>query len=105
MMHLSRCQNGRVRSLISAVAPCGLSGVAGAQPAAARGVDPQQIFRTMTDYLAGQKALSFNYDATLDIVTEDMIKVALASSGSFTLQRPDRARMTRVGVADGRTDL
>lgn len=105
MMHLSRGLNEKVRAQISAVALCGLSGVAGVQPAPAREVDPQQMFTTMTDYLAGQQALSFNYDATLAIVTEDMMKVVLASSGSLTLQRPDRARMTRVGVADGRTDL
>nr|WP_299503180.1 DUF2092 domain-containing protein [uncultured Rhizobium sp.] len=58
------------------------------------------MFKTMTDYLAAEQAFSFSYDATLEIVTTDMMKVGLASSGSLTLQRPDKARMTRTGIVD-----
>lgn len=100
MMHPSRRLNGKVRTAVAALALCGLAGVAGTQPAAADEAQAKQMFKAMTDYLAGQQAFSFNYDATLDIVTEDMMKVGLASSGSLALQRPDKARMTRTGVAD-----
>lgn len=100
MMQSSRSLNESVRTVVAALALCGLAGVTGAQPAAADAAGAKQMFKAMTDYRAGQQAFSFNYDATLDIVTEDMMKVGLASSGSLTLQRPDKARMTRTGVAD-----
>ncbi len=51
----------------------------------------------MTDYMAAQTAISFDYDATLEIVTKDDQKLALASSGSITLNRPDKMRYTRAG--------
>jgi hypothetical protein len=100
MIHPSRRLTERARTAVAALALCGLAGVTGTQPAAAADADPKQMFKAMTDYLAGQQAFSFNYDATLDIVTADMMKVGLASSGSLALQRPDKARMTRTGVVD-----
>ncbi|MEP9388595.1 DUF2092 domain-containing protein [Mesorhizobium sp. KR9-304] len=100
MMDPGRSLNGTFRTVIAALALCGLAGVTGAQPAAADEAQAKQMFKAMTDYLAGQQAFSFKYDATLDIVTADMMKLGLASSGSLTLQRPDKARMTRTGVAD-----
>ena len=64
----------------------------------------------MSDYLAAQKAISFSYDSNLEIVTKDKQKLALASSGTVTLDRPDKARVTRHGgfadieaVFDGKT--
>lgn len=98
MMHPSRSPSHRAVTAAIVLALCGLGGLSGTQSAAAN--DPQDMFKAMTDYLAGQQAFSFNYDATLDIVTEDMMKVGLASSGSLALQRPDKARMTRTGVVD-----
>jgi hypothetical protein len=100
MMHPSRSLNQTVRTVIAVLVLCGLAGVTGTQSAAADDAEPKQMFKTMTDYLAGQQAFSFKYDATLDIITADMMKVGLASSGSLTLQRPDKARMTRTGVVD-----
>jgi hypothetical protein len=100
MIHPSRLLNERARTAVAALALCGLAGVANVQPAAADEAQAKQMFKAMTDYLAGQQAFSFNYDATLDIVTADMMKVGLASSGSLALQRPDKARMTRTGVVD-----
>ena len=81
-MHPSRRLNQTVRTAIAVLALCGLAGVTTVQPAAADDAGAKQMFKAMTDYLAGQQAFSFNYDATLDIVTEDMMKVGLASSGS-----------------------
>jgi len=51
----------------------------------------------MTDYLAAQAGFSFSYDANLEIVTADMLKVGLASSGAVSVSRPDKIRMTRTG--------
>lgn len=100
MMLPSRSLKARLRAAIAALALCGVASATGSLPAAADEAQAKQMFKAMTDYLAGQQAFSFNYDATLDIVTTDMMKVGLASSGSLTLQRPDKARMTRTGVAD-----
>lgn len=59
--------------------------------------DAKRILKSMSDYMAAQKVLSFGYDATLEIVTTDEQKLALASSGTVTLNRPDKIRVTRVG--------
>lgn len=57
----------------------------------------KQLVKAMSDYLTAQKAISFEYDTTLEIVTEDEQKLALASSGTVTLNRPDKIRTTRSG--------
>jgi hypothetical protein len=51
--------------------------------------------KAMSDYLASQKAISFGYDATLEVVTKDDQKLGLAASGIVTLKRPDKIRATR----------
>ena len=70
----------------------GVSTAARADEAAAK-----SLLKAMSEYLAAQKAESFSYDSTLEIVTKDKQKLALASSGTVTLDRPDKARMTRHG--------
>ena len=47
--------------------------------------------------MKGKSAISFAYDATLEVVTADKQKLALASSGMVTLNRPDKMRVTRSG--------
>ena len=59
--------------------------------------DAKRIFKAMSDYMAAQKSLSLGFDATLEVVTKDEQKLALASSGSITLNRPDKIRYTRAG--------
>ena len=57
--------------------------------------------KAMSDYLAAQNALSFEYDSTFEIVTDEEQKLALAGSGTITLNRPDKIRATRdAGFAD-----
>ena len=53
--------------------------------------------KVMSDYLAAQKAISFGFDANYEVVTKDKQKLALASSGKITLNRPDKIRATRSG--------
>ena len=72
--------------------------------------DAKQLLKAMSDYLASQKAISFEYDTNLEIVTKQEQKLALASSGTLTLNRPDKLRATRTGgfadvqmVFDGKT--
>jgi hypothetical protein len=72
--------------------------------------DAKRIFQSMSDYLAAQDAFSFDFDATLDVVTTEQQKITLASSGSATVERPNKIRATRTGgfadvemVFDGET--
>ena len=69
----------------------------GAAPANADEADAKQLFKAMSDFLVGQEAMSFSYDATLEIITADMQKVGFASSGALTAKRPDKVRATRTG--------
>lgn len=57
----------------------------------------KSLLKAMSDYLAAQKALSFEYDTNLEVVTDDQQKLALASSGTVILNRPDKIRVTRSG--------
>lgn len=59
--------------------------------------DAKRLLKAMSDYLSAQQALSFGYDATLEVVTNDEQKLELASSGTGTLNRPDKIRATRSG--------
>lgn len=59
--------------------------------------DAKRILKSMSDYVGSQKALSFEYDATLEVVTFDEQKLELASSGTVALKRPDKIRSTRSG--------
>jgi hypothetical protein len=59
--------------------------------------DAKRLLKAMSDYLAAQKAISFKYDAALEIVTKDEQKLALVSSGAVTLNRPNKIRAVRAG--------
>jgi hypothetical protein len=59
--------------------------------------DAKRILKAMSNYMAKQKSFSFQFDATLEVVTHDKQKLALASSGTVTLNRPDKIRVTRSG--------
>jgi len=65
-----------------------------AQPQAS---EAKAILKAMSDYMGTQKSLSFEFDATLEVVTTDDQKLQLASSGAVTLNRPDKIRVTRTG--------
>ena len=62
--------------------------------------------KAMSDYMATQKTVSFAYDATLEVVTTDNQKLALASSGTIRMRRPDKIRITaRPGLPISRSYL
>src|SRR5271165_3428457 len=70
----------------------------------------KSLLKAMSDYLAAQKAMSFDYGSNLEIVSTQQQKIGLASSGAVTLNRPDKLRATRTGgfsniemVFDGKT--
>jgi hypothetical protein len=87
-----------------------LAGTAGISDARADAADAKRLLKAMSDYLAAQKALSFDYDVNLELVSTQQQKIALASSGTLTLNRPDKLHLTRTGgfanvemVFDGKT--
>jgi hypothetical protein len=43
-----------------------------------RADDPKAMFKEMSDYLASQNAMSFNYDSNLEVVTTENQKLGLA---------------------------
>ena len=55
------------------------------------------LLKAMTEYVAAQKAISFDYDASLDVITKDDQKLTLAASGNVELARPDKLRSSRSG--------
>ncbi len=59
--------------------------------------DAKRLLKAMSDYLVAQQAISFDYDAVLEVVTKDEQKLALASSGTLVLDRPDKVLATRSG--------
>ena len=68
------------------------------------------MLKAMTDYVAAQRAISFDYDVSLEVVTSDDQKLTLAASGNVELARPDKVRASRSGgfadietVFDGKT--
>ena len=68
------------------------------------------LLKAMTEYVAAQKAISFDYDVSLEVVTRDDQKLTLAASGNVELARPDKVRASRSGgfadietVFDGKT--
>lgn len=72
--------------------------------------EAKALLKGMSDYMGAQKAISFDYDTSLEFVTKEDQKLALASSGTVTLDRPDKIRATRHGgfadvemVFDGKT--
>ena len=92
------------------LAMAAMAGTASISAARADETQAKTLFKAMSDYLAAQKAISFAYDSTLEVVTDQEQKLGLASSGTLTLNRPDKLHATRTGgfanvemVYDGKT--
>jgi len=102
--------NATTRTWIGVVTVAAM--VASANVSAARADEAQarSLLKAMSDYLASQQTISFDYDTTLEVVTKQNQKLGLASSGAVLLARPDKIRVTRTGgfanveiVFDGKT--
>src|SRR5262245_41469009 len=107
-MQAARSQKRGTAGLLIA----GLSlAVAAAVPSArADEAQAKSLVKAMSDYMAAQKVFSYDYDTTLEVVTKEKQKLALASSGTLVASRPDKLRYTRWGgfanaeaVFDGKT--
>jgi hypothetical protein len=98
---------GTWSAFLAVVATAGITNIPAAR---ADATDAKNLLKAMSDYLAAQKAISFDYDVDLEIVSTQQQKIALASSGSLILNRPDKVHLTRTGgfanaemVFDGKT--
>jgi len=74
-----------------------VAGMACLSAARADEAQAKTLFKAMSDYMAAQSAISLEIDSNLEVVTRDGQKLALASSGALTLNRPDKIRATRTG--------
>ncbi|WP_178119054.1 DUF2092 domain-containing protein [Pseudomonas akapageensis] len=73
-------------------------GMAAPLPAHAEdSANARSLVKNMSEYLAAQTTLSFDYDTNFEIVTKEKQKLALASSGSVLLNRPDKVHSNRFG--------
>lgn len=57
--------------------------------------DAKRILKSMSDYIGAQTAISFEFDATLGVVTTEGQVLDLASSGSVVINRPDKMHAKR----------
>ena len=99
-----------VKKWATVLAVIATAGTANISTGRADEANAKSLLKAMSDYLAAQKAISFDYDSSLEIVSTQAQKVALASSGTLTLSRPDKLHATRTGgfsnvemVFDGKT--
>jgi hypothetical protein len=95
-----RHRNGRAMQTTKAwiiILAAALAGTVGMSAGQADEADAKRLLKAMSDYLGAQKAISFDYDVSLEIVSTQQQKIALASSGTLTLNRPDKVHLTRRG--------
>ncbi len=97
---VARSISARVCAGLIAVA----AGMVAAPGAGAAEAEALALLKGMTTYMSAQQAMSFRYDANLDVVTSEQQRLTLASSGTVSLARPGRIRATRsTGFADVET--
>jgi hypothetical protein len=84
--------------------------VSGVSRAQAQDDDARKILKAMSDYVAGQKAISSTFDADIEVITTDLQKIQFTSSGRVQVSRPNKLHASRTGgyadvelVFDGNT--
>jgi len=110
MNHMVGSVARTVRNWATVLAMVGLAGTANISAVRADETHAKSLLKAMSDYLGAQKAMSFDYDVNLELVSTQQQKIALVSSGTMTLNRPDKFHLTRTGgfanvemVFDGKT--
>jgi len=96
--------------MLASVLAVAVAGMVSISVARADEAQAKSLLKAMSDYLAAQKAMSFDYDSNLELVSTQQQKIGLAASGTLTLNRPDKLHATRMGgfanveiVFDGKT--
>jgi hypothetical protein len=97
MQYIVRNFTRNARTWAAVVVLVGTAGITSISVSRADEAQAKSLFKAMSDYVSGQKAISMEIDTILEVVTKDGQKLALASSGTLTLNRPDKIRVTRKG--------
>jgi hypothetical protein len=87
---------------LSAAALSLIVGLGAPSGARADDADAKRLLKAMFDYMGSQEAISFGFDAALEVITTDNQRLELAGSGDVLLNRPGKIRATR---ASGHTDF
>ena len=87
-------ETSRLRSWVAAIL---VSAALCSAPAAAQDDGAGQILKAMSDYLAGQQAISLTFDSDVEVMTENFQKIQFTSSGQVQVSRPNMVRATRTG--------
>ncbi len=86
-----------VRGALSGPALVLVLGAIGPTAVVADEADAKSLLKAMSDYIASQDAISFGYDASLEVITKEDQRLALVSSGTVSLDRPGNIHTTRSG--------
>src|ERR1700730_4297692 len=97
MRYISKTGSRTVKKWIAVLAVVTTAGTATISAGRADEANAKSLLKAMSDYLAAQKAISFDYDSNLELVSTQQQKIGLASSGTLTLNRPDKLHATRTG--------
>jgi hypothetical protein len=97
MMHTLVRVTKSARQWAAVLALLAAAGAANISAGRADEANAKSLLKAMSDYLAAQKAISFDYDSNLELISTQQQKIALASSGKVTLNRPDKLHATRTG--------
>ena len=97
MNRISRNFLSTVRGVLSGPTLIVVLGLTGPTSVGADEADAKSILKSMSDYIASQDAISFGYDASLEVITKDDQRLALVSSGTVSLDRPGSIHTTRSG--------
>lgn len=72
--------------------------------------EAMKLLKAMSDYVSGQKTISASFDASIEVVTDELEKIQFNNSGQVLMARPDKFRASRVGgyadvelIFDGKT--
>jgi hypothetical protein len=70
-------------------------------PRHAHAQDASKVLKAMSDYLTGQNTISMTFDSDIEVITSELQKIQITSSGPVLLNRPDKLRASRTdGYAD-----
>ena len=69
--------------MLASVLAVAVAGMASISIARADEAQAKSLLKAMSDYLAAQKAISFDYDSNLEIVSTQQQKIGLAASGTL----------------------
>src|SRR5499433_633598 len=110
MHHMVGSGSRSVRKWTVVLAVVAMAASASISAGRADEANAKSLLKAMSDYLAAQKIISFDYDSNLELVSTQQQKIGLASSGTLALNRPDKLHATRTGgfaniemVFDGKT--